>query len=85
MGMRVELRRWIVMAWVLAAGDLFIAITVDMSGQVFGLSAFLTLAAYLTIAAALLLVLVRLVVAQRRYWPLLLVWALWHMAMLPAW
>ena len=79
-------RRWYILtACLLAAVDLFICATVDMSGEVFGLPATAVLVVYLSVAGLLLLTLIRLLAMDRRYWPLLVVWALWHFAMMPAW
>jgi len=67
---------------VLAAIDLSMVLSVDGNGEIFGLSAAMSIAAFVVVAGVLLLVLLRLVFARRRYWPLVLLWVGWHVAML---
>jgi hypothetical protein len=83
--MKGGIRGFAVAACVLWAIDLFMAVSVDGNGELFGLPAAMSIAAYLIVAGLLLVVLLRLMVPRRRYWPLVLLWVVWHAAMvLPA-
>lgn len=82
--LKSKAHRYMVTACLLAAVDLFICMFPNMSGQVFGVPSNVVIVTYFSVAGLLLYTLVRLFLLDRQWWPLLAVWSLYHVAMMPA-